>query len=62
MVDSQAGDQSLLYESEYKLVDRFENRVLLHANGSEIVDVEKPSIVDFVCSYAPEAKSVRLFR
>jgi hypothetical protein len=58
MVHAKPGDVSRAYQFKNEGVDGRENFGILHANGSQLIDVEKPAVVDFVGGHAPEAEAI----
>src|SRR3954471_19658789 len=60
MVYPQAVDFAFSAQRQNEPMRRVENRFVLHAQRSEVVDVEKPPVVDFVGRDAPGGKPVGL--
>ena len=60
VVDAQAGDFFVRDQGEEEFVDGVEHGGHLDADGRELVDVEKPAVVDFLGGHAPEAQPVGL--
>ena len=61
MIDAQAVDLALAQQAQHQLVGRQEDVEFFHAQGGQFVDVEKPSIVDFIRGHAPVRKTIDLF-
>ena len=60
MVDAKAGDLSLGQEPQDQAVRLLKDVGPLHADGRQLVDVEKPAIVDLVRGHAPIGEPVGL--
>ena len=60
VIDAQAVDLARRDELEHEAVGRIEDRLVLHAEGGEVVDVEEAPVVDLVGGDAPEREPVRL--
>ncbi len=60
MVDAQSIDLALGQQIEDEAVGGFEYCRLIHAQGGQVVDVEKTSVVDLVGGNAPEGEAVTL--
>ena len=60
MIDAQTGHCAGGDEFEKKLVGRIKNFRHFHANGREIVYVEKATVVDFLGSNPPVGQPIRL--
>ena len=60
MIDAQAVHRAAPIEFKQQTVRIVENLRQFHANGGEIVDVEKSAVVDFLCGDPPESEPVGL--
>ncbi len=60
MVDAQAVDLAVGGERQRERVRRLERGIVFHAQGSQIVDVEKAPVVDLVRGHAPVGQPKRL--
>ena len=60
MIDTQARDQVFLQQLVGQGVHGCENFRIFHPDGGQIVDIEEPAIVDFVCRGSPVCQSIPL--
>ena len=60
MIDAQAVHRAATDEFKQQAVRIFKDLRQFHANGCEIVDIEKPAVVDFLRGDAPKSEAIRL--
>ena len=60
MIDSQSGNLSFFDELQHVLMGCVEDIITLGPQSDQIGDVEKPSIVDSIRSFAPKHQTVML--
>src|SRR5882672_1293328 len=60
VVNTDSGNQAFLDQGKGNAVDGREYIGIFHANGGEIVDVEKTAIVDFIGCNPPKTEAIRL--
>src|SRR5262249_20768116 len=61
MIDSAAPHASLTNELQEELVRFLKDRFFFHPNGGQVIDVEKPPIIDFLRCHLPGSEPIRLF-
>src|ERR1700740_2916700 len=60
MVDPHSRYEASAHEIEHQRVHRGKHLCLFHPDRSEIVDIEKPTVVDFVSGNTPETQTISL--
>ncbi len=60
VIDSQASDDPHPYQLENKAVCFLKDNRVLCPNRGQLIDVEEPTIIDFIRRHPPEAKPVGL--
>src|SRR5438093_62647 len=60
MIDAKAGDGALFEEAKDQLMGFVEDRRIFHADGDEIVDVEKTAVIDLFRGDTPVRQAVGL--
>ena len=61
MVDAEAGDPTFFEQMADEPMDGVEYSLVLDANRGQVVDIEKPAVVDFVGRDSPIRQAIPLF-